>query len=321
VQGRTGYTWPRVAAITNLSPEHLDYHGTMEQYRSDKATLFRMLRGGGTKVLNRDDETFDVYQQIPSERTIAYSVNGQSEKGSGTLWLTDVEADAGGSRAMLHIAPCQPEERSVSKADAYPLKLPIPGDYNLENALCAIACSQAVGIDILASVRALSEFKGAPGRFEIIDEDQSFTVLVDFTVTPNAYRKTLAAARRLVAPGRRLLVLTGSCGDRMKEKRPEIGRICSELADVVVVSNEDPYTEDPEKTIDDVWAGIDQSRCESRRISDRREAIVWLLSQAQVGDVVLLCGKGADTTMKIGHTQVPWDERAIVRGLLRGPTW
>src|SRR3989338_9194135 len=150
-----------------------------------------------------------------------------------------------------------------------PLHLPIPGAFNLENALCAIASCYAAGIDILASARALSAFTGAPGRFEVIEAGQPFTVIVDFTVTPNAYRKTLAAARTLVKPSGRLLVLCGSCGDRMPQKRPEIGRICSQLADLTVVTNEDPYTEDPEKIIDEVWAGI-QTPARARRISDRR---------------------------------------------------
>jgi UDP-N-acetylmuramoyl-L-alanyl-D-glutamate--2,6-diaminopimelate ligase len=115
----------------------------------------------------------------------------------------------------------------------------------------------------------------------------------------------------------RLLVLTGSCGDRMKEKRPVVGKIVSAYADVMVVANEDPYSEDPEKIIDEVWAGIDRAHTKAHRIFDRREAIAFLLKEAKPGDTVLLCGKGSDTTMWVKGGQIPWNEREIVREMLQ----
>lgn len=287
VQGRTLFTWPTVAAITNISPEHLDYHGTMEQYRNDKGILFRMLHNKGTKVLNAEDETYEQYLAIPPERTLSYSLSNS-------------------------IAP--------------KISLRIPGTFNVENALCAIACAEAIGIPQQQSIDALRTFPGIPGRMERIDEGQPFAVFVDFTVTPAAYKKTLATLReqlsaqnRGVAAGEagRLLVLTGSCGDRMREKRPEIGRIVSTNADLMVVTNEDPYTEDPEKIIDEIWAGIDQKKTKAHRIIDRRQAIEFLLKKAQSDDIVLLCGKGSDTTMWMKEGQIPWNEREIVREILR----
>ena len=136
-------------------------------------------------------------------------------------------------------------------------------------------------------------------------------------MTPIAYEKTLKAIRTMIEPGKRILVMTGSCGDRMKEKRPLIGKICSELADVVAVTNEDPYTEDPKKIIDDVWSGIDQNKTEAHRVSDRKEAMKCLFAEAQPGDAVLLAGKGSDTTMWTAVGQVPWNEREIASELLR----
>lgn len=277
VQSRTRYTWPRVAALTNTSREHLDYHGTMEQYRKDKGELFRMLGGRGTKVLNRNDETYDQYLQIPSERTLSYS---------------------------------------LSDPVASQISLCIPGEFNIENALCAIACAEAIGIPNEQSIDALRTFAGIPGRMERIDERQSFTVFVDFTVTPEAYRKTLSAVQAMLPEGKRLLVLTGSCGDRMREKRPEIGKIVSEYADITVVTNEDPYTEDPENIIDEMWTGIDQTKTKAHRIVDRTEAILFLLKEAKPGDIVLLCGKGSDTTMWTKAGKIPWNEREIARELL-----
>lgn len=254
VQGRLNFTWPTVAAITNITPEHLDYHGTMEQYRKDKEKIFAMVRRGGTCIQNVEDRMQNV-------------------------------------------------------------ELTIPGKFNIENANIAIACTEAIGIPQDKAIAALQTFKGIPGRMERIQQEP-FSVYIDFTVTPAAYQKTLSALRDMLPPGKRLLVLTGSCGDRMKEKRPEVGRICSAFADMVVVTNEDPYTEDPDTIIDAVWNGIDHTRCDAHRIPDRRKAIRCILNQAQSGDIIILCGKGSDTTMWVKSGQIPWNEREIVREML-----
>jgi UDP-N-acetylmuramoyl-L-alanyl-D-glutamate--2,6-diaminopimelate ligase len=319
VQGRLRYTWPRIASVTNTSMEHLDYHGTMAQYRRDKAILFRMLHGKGTKVLNAQDETFESYSRIPSEQTIAYSMEVPSSKFQVPnnderalfLSLCHIRSSSRGTVATL-----QAQKNNVA-VGTWNLELGIPGAFNLENALCSIGCANAAGVPLETCVEALRSYAGTPGRLERINEGQPFAVFVDFTVTPAAYEKTLRALREMTPQGGRLLVLTGSCGDRMPEKRPIIGRICSRFADVLIVTNEDPYGEDPEKIMEEVWAGIDAEKTEAHRISDRREAIAFLLGKAQVGDTVLLCGKGSDTTMWTALGQIPWDERAIVRSLLR----
>ncbi|MDD4628862.1 MAG: UDP-N-acetylmuramoyl-L-alanyl-D-glutamate--2,6-diaminopimelate ligase [Candidatus Peribacteraceae bacterium] len=303
VQGRLKYTWPSVAAVTNTTPEHLDYHGSMDQYRKDKGILFSLLRDDGTKVLNRDDGSYDLYDTLPPKKTLTTSLRQDADFG-----IAEVVETPNGVRGMLS---CR--ERST----LLPLQLGILGSFNLENALCAVACARAVGVSVDQAAKALQSFSGVPGRLEKIDEGQEFSVYVDFTVTPAAYEKTLTTLRATLQPSRRLLVLTGSCGDRMREKRPLVGRICSKLADVVVVTNEDPYTEDPRKIIDEVWAGIDQSACKARMIFDRREAMRFLFATAEPGDAVILCAKGSDTTMMTAEGQIPWDERAIAREVLR----
>ncbi|MDD5041295.1 MAG: UDP-N-acetylmuramoyl-L-alanyl-D-glutamate--2,6-diaminopimelate ligase [Candidatus Peribacteraceae bacterium] len=301
VQGRVHYTWPLVAAVTNVTPEHLDYHGTLEQYRRDKGLLFSMVRSGGTKILNMDDESTKLYQQIPTTHTLTYGHDPQAD-----LWISDRRSSLQGSESSLHCAGA-----------TLSLSLTIPGAFNLENACCAIACAHAVGIKTDLAVQALRTFSGVAGRMERIDEGQPFAVFVDFTVTPAAYEKTLTTLRTMLPQGKRILVLTGSCGDRYREKRPIVGRLCSELADVVVVTNEDPYTEDPQKIIDEVFSGIDQSKTQAHKIFDRREAIAFLFAQAKPGDAVMLCAKGADTTMWTNEGQIPWNERAIARELLQ----
>ncbi len=286
-QGRLLFTWPLVAAMTNLSEEHLDYHGTMGEYLRAKSRLFAMLRGAGAAVLNASD---------PSYETLAkFCTNLQ--RGLAIQMLTYDET-------IGHPLP-------VSS-----LHLQIPGTFNIENALCAITCASACGIRIADAADALASFKGVPGRMERIEAGQPFAVYVDFTVTPTSYEKTLSTLKSMLQPGGRLLVLTGSCGDRMKEKRPIVGRIVSTYADVTVVANEDPYTEDPEKIIDEVWAGIDHEKTKAYRIVDRRSAIEFLFQEAKPGDIVILCGKGSDTMMWVKRGQIPWNEREIAKEIL-----
>ena len=302
VQGRLNFLFPRVSVITNTAPEHLDYHGTLEQYRKDKGILFRMLRKNGTKVLNASDGSFSILSAIPARHTVTY---GGPE--SDDLSLTDRHADAEGVHASLHTA----------LGGEMMLRLPVPGLFNLDNALAAIAAADALGIPLETSVSALSNFSGVPGRLERIDEGQAFSVFVDFAVTPQAYEKTLETLREMVGERGRVLVLASSCGNRMKEKRPEIGRVVSALADIVVVTEDETYGEDPLSVIDEVWAGIDQGKTEAHKIPDRREAIVYLLTHARPGDAIAVCGMGPFTTMTTLQGRIPWDEREIVREELR----
>ena len=303
VQGRLIGIHPAVAAITNTSEEHLDYHGSMQQYRKDKSILFRMLQRKGTKVLNHNDETFNEYNTIKSQKTISYS----GSTNDATLTLSEIEVSPKKSHATIH---------SKDTDEIVNLNLNIPGRFNLENALCAIGCT--ISFCSLKEVcKALETFEGIAGRLEDISEGQNFSLFVDFTVTPSSYTKTLTTLRQMIPEGKRILVVTGSCGDRMVEKRPIVGRICSELADVVVVTNEDPYTEDPQKIIDEVWAGINQDTCTAKQIFDRREAIEWATHEANEGDVIILCAKGSDTTMWVADGQIPWNEREVAREVLR----
>lgn len=316
VQGRVNHTWPTVAAITNISPEHLDYHGTMDQYRKDKGILFRKLRANGTKVLNALDSTYDLYRTYGSRQTFLYgnAMPEVDERGTSefSFWVEDTQLSTMNSQTTVCWQADSPAE-TLKKS----LNLPIPGAFNIDNALCAISCAKACDVAFDDCVRALESFTGMPGRMERIDGGQDFAVYVDFTVTPGAYEKTLNTLRDMLPSDGKLLVLTGSCGDRMKEKRPQVGKICSELADIVVVTNEDPYTEDPQQIIDEVWAGVDQDQCQAEQIFDRREAMQWLFKQASSGDIVILCAKGSDTTMWTAEGQIPWNEREIAKELLR----
>lgn len=316
VQGRTLFTYPLIAGITNISEEHLDYHGTMEEYIRAKGLLFKMITKNGCKVLNAADRTYDAYMKIPTDWTISYSskkpLEMQTNDDECTLIASDISTTSNGLNALVDVRT--PD--SGIPTYQYTLSLIVHGTFNIDNALCAIGCTHAAGLSEEQCINALRTFTGIPGRMERIDAGQNFSVYVDFTVTPQSYEATLSTLKASLGAGKRLLVLTGSCGDRMKEKRPTIGKIVSNYADVMVVTNEDPYTEDPEKIIDEVWAGVDQSKTEAHRIFDRRKAIEFLLGEAKSGDIVILCGKGSDTTMWVKDGQIPWNEREIAREIL-----
>ncbi len=301
VQRRVAFTYPAIAAVTNTTMEHLDYHGTMEQYRRDKGILFSMLRGRGTKVLNAIDESFPLYREIPSEKTLVYGAAGSD------FWVTDAAATVTSCEATLH----RQDGRTMT------LSLGIPGTHNLENALCALSCVVSAGVSVEAAVAALASFPGIPGRMERIDEGQEFAVYVDFAVSPNAYRKALTTLRSIVGARGRVLVLCSTCGNRMREKRPDIGRICSELADVTVATEDETYGEDPHAVLEELWNGIDQAKTDAHKIFDRRAAIAFLFKAAKPGDAVVLCGMGPFTTMTTLAGRIPWDERAVARELLQ----
>ncbi len=301
VQGRVHHISPFVAGITNTAEEHLDYHKTMLQYRKDKGKLFHMLKGRGTKVLNGNDETYEMYKDIPSAETIIYNSR------ESDLWVTDVMNAENGCSAVLH----------TDLGGTANLTLAIPGIFNIENALCAIGCSLAVGIPLDHCLDALSSFTGVEGRLQEIKEGQNFRVFVDFTVTPQAYEKVLTTLKAMVPRGKRILVMMGSCGNRMPEKRPLLGKICSDIADVVVLTSDETYGESHEKIIDEIWAGVDQSHAMAFKVPDRKEAIMFTLAQAQEGDIVLLAGMAGVTTMMTAEGQIPWDEQMIAREVLR----
>ena len=241
-----------------------------------------------------------MYNDIPSSHTTVYHSK------EGDLHVSDISATQNGSKSTLH-----------SQAGTSQLELNIPGTYNLENAQCAIGLALSVGVSIDNAVNALKTFEPMPGRMELIDEGQDFKVFVDFTMTANGYQKSLEALRDIVGENKKVLVLGSCCGNRMKEKRSEVGRVCSEFADIVAISEDETYGEDPHKVQEEVWAGVDQSETDAHKIFDRREAITFLFKKAGPGDAVILCGMGPFGYMTKLEGTVEWDEREVAREILR----
>lgn len=306
-----------VAVITNVTHEHLDYHGSMEAYLDAKARLFRNLMAHARKgdqpraaVLNADDSvSYDYLRAIPVDRQYSYGV----ENPSADVVARDVRHDAAGLRFTLR-SPWGEAE----------LRTPLVGLYNVHNALAAITVALSLGVPLTTIAAALAVFHGVPGRMERIDAGQSFTAIVDFAHTPNALRRALETAQDLVVGRGRVIVVFGSAGLRDREKRRLMGAVAAAHADLTVITAEDPRTEPLDEILAAIVAPLHEAGrregVDFWRVADRGAALRQAVALARPGDVVLACGKGHEQSMCFGATEYPWDDRKALRLALRGRT-
>lgn len=284
------------AVFTNLTRDHLDYHGTMDAYRDAKLRLVGLLARDGVACINADDPAWRGIEHAP--RLVTWGTDAQAQ-----VSARDVVFGSTGSRFLL-----------VAPAGAHTVELPLIGDFNVANALGAAAAAIALGMTVGDVAEKLSHAPQVPGRLERLRTAP--TVLRDYAHTPDALERALLAVRPFTRAGDvvgRLIVLFGCGGDRDRGKRPEMGRIAEALADVTIVTSDNPRTEDPERILDDIEAGM--TGRDHLRLVDRREAIAEALRLAQPQDVIVLAGKGHETYQIRGTTSYPFDEREIVAEL------
>lgn len=296
VQHRLDYTWPQYRAITNIAEEHLDYHETMQQYIRDKGILFRIQRPSGTHILHKDDQTFPIYSQYSCAKMITYSTTG-------------IDADV-----RLQSVSVTPQGTVGSIAwnnQSAECTLPILGEFNQHNALCALSTAYALGISPEQSTQYLRTFPPVPARLETVHVGQPYTVVIDFTVTPQAFTATLQTLEKIKQSSSRLYIVTGACGDRMREKRPIIGEICANKADVLVITDDEPYTEDPAKIRKEILVGTQNKKAIVHEIADRTEAITFCMQNAKPSDIVLLAGLGSYPSRMFHDGPRPWDEKQV----------
>ena len=281
------------AIFTNLTRDHLDYHGTMEAYFAAKASLVQHLAPDGVAIVNADDAAWAALAPA-GHRVVTFGMAAHADVRADALSF-----DGHGSRFTLR-----------AFGDAAAVTLPLIGDFNVANALGAAATAIACGHAVRAVVDRLHTLPQVPGRLERLAAVP--TVLRDYAHTPDALERALQAVRPFT-PGR-LRVVFGCGGDRDRGKRPVMGELAERFADDVYLTSDNPRTEDPERILDDIEAGMRLGR--HRRIEDRRAAIAAALAEAATGDVVLLAGKGHETYQIRGTTSHPFDEAEIVRTLL-----
>ena len=286
-----------VGVFTNLTQDHLDYHGTMEEYRRAKGLLFAQCR---RSVVNLDDEAGRWYAGRISGPVFTYSEN---------------RAQADLTARNIRLFPGHVEFEAVTLGHIARVHLPIPGGFSIYNALAALSAGLCLELPLERLAPALRSVHGVKGRVEVVPVPRAYTVLIDYAHSPNALENILLTARDFTAG--RLICLFGCGGDRDKTKRPIMGAIARELADLVVLTSDNPRTEEPEAIIRDIQAGMAEGEAPVHVEPDRRRAIAWVLDQGQPGDVIVLAGKGHETYQEINGVQFPMDEREIVASWFR----
>ncbi|MFA5871745.1 MAG: UDP-N-acetylmuramoyl-L-alanyl-D-glutamate--2,6-diaminopimelate ligase [Parcubacteria group bacterium] len=304
-----------VAVITNVTREHLDYHNTIDIYAQAKEKLFRMAvkNKNSVGVVNLQMEKADNFLNYDFKKKYGYGIKVQSSKfkvQSDSLKFKTIIAE----NIKLGIKHSQ---FSILNSQ---FSINLPGEFNIENALAAICAGLSQDISLGKISNALSKIKGVPGRMEHIENDHGIEVIVDYALTPDSLEKLYSYVSKLKSSGSKIIAVFGSCGERDRGKRPIMGEIVASYADLCIVTNEDPYNEDPQQIIDEVFEGVLGKKEEFKdawRIMDRREAIKKALELAEPGGIVVITGKGAEEIMVIGAKRIPWNDPKVIREVLR----
>ena len=322
-----------LGVITNVTREHLDYHVVMADYRRAKRRLFEILaqrqekqkliaggrkRESGLAVVNLDMENPKEFILGANKKKI-FAYTTRSKKSVESLaqeFNLRAENIIQAQDLMLE------SDQSSFRVKKTVFNFHLPGRFNVENALAAVGVGKALKLDQPIIQKTIAEFQGIPGRLEEVPNDKGLRIMVDYALTPDSMGKVGRMLRESLEDSNRLFWVFGSCGERDRGKRPLMGAIGAKYADVVMITNEDPYHEDPQQIIDEVFTGVIKNpgkREEENafRIMDRREALKKSLKMAQPGDLILVTGKGAEENMKIGDKLIEWNDRRVVEELLR----
>ena len=293
-----------VGVVTTVTSEHLEFHGTLEAYRAAKA---RLVEEAPVAVLNADDASFEYFRGRARDRVITFGIAADADLRAG-----DLLPDESGTTFHLESPRWHGEVRVA-----------LPGRFNVANALAALGAVEALGLDVHHAVEALRTTRGVPGRMQRVEAGQPFSVVVDYAHTADALRKVLEVLRPLTRG--RLIVVFGSAGERDPTKRGPMGRVAAELADLLIVTDEDPRLEDPRQINEQIADGarsvgaVDGERLWV--IDDRREAIGHAIGLGHDGDTILLAGKGHEASIVYGTEMRPWDDAAAARDALSAAGW
>lgn len=280
------------AVFTNLSVEHLDYHKTMEEYCAAKGKLFSQSK---VAIINADDKNGQHIFNYVSGKALFYS-------------LDKCDADFSARIKSLNNSSC------VYMINDSEVTVPVPGEFSVYNSLSAIACCSELGISIESCAQALNLMSGIPGRAEVIETNDNFTVMIDYAHTPEAMSNILTTVKK-ISPGR-VVALFGCGGNRDSVKRPLMARSAVECADYVIITTDNPRTEGSNKIIEDILPGIRNCRTPCAVIPDRTYAIEYAIKNARKGDYIILCGKGHEKHQIIGKDKIPYSEREIVKSCI-----
>ncbi|MBO5930430.1 MAG: UDP-N-acetylmuramoyl-L-alanyl-D-glutamate--2,6-diaminopimelate ligase [Clostridia bacterium] len=280
-----------VGAFTNLTQDHLDFHGTMEQYLNAKKKLFLQSRCG---VVNVDDNAGKSVLETAGCPTLSYAIDHEADMKASDIHLS--------ARGVIFSV--------FYNGQQYTVRLGIPGKFSVYNALTAIGVVVAAGIEISRAIEALTFAKGVMGRCETVYTNTDYTVIIDYAHSPDGLENIIKTVREF-SEGR-VITLFGCGGDRDRTKRPIMGEIAGRLSDFCIVTSDNPRTEEPNAIIDDILVGVAKTDCDHVVIENRRDAIGYALKFARQGDCVILAGKGHETYQILGKTKHHFDEREVV---------
>lgn len=286
-----------VAAVTNVTSDHMDWHKTREAYLAAKRRLFEQLKLSGTAILNADDESFEYFRRACPGAVVTYGIHTNAD-------FTASDVSYWQSSLVFRL------QGPAGQAD---VEMALLGRFNVYNALAAAGIAAAEGLSLDEIADGLRRVRPSPGRMERIDSGQPFRVLVDYAHTPNSFENVLTEGRALAeASGGRLLVVFGCSGERDRSKRPIMGATAARLTDFFILTDEDPHSEDPRQIVREIEAGAAGGNYTVEM--DRRKAMALAFADAEAGDVVLITGKGHERSMIVtGDRKIAWDERAIAR--------
>jgi UDP-N-acetylmuramoyl-L-alanyl-D-glutamate--2,6-diaminopimelate ligase len=288
----------KVGIFTNLTQDHLDFHGTMENYFNAKMKLFD---SSEFAIINSDDEygRKAITRLNDKNKIVTYGIENVAD-----VYATEIVITGEGTSFNLRY-----------KDMSLPIKLHLPGKFNVYNALGCAAASIAMEIEMDIIKQGLEKLEKVPGRSEKINSKKGFTVVIDYAHTPDGIENILKTAREYTKG--KLTILFGCGGDRDRTKRPIMGKVAGELSDFCIVTSDNPRTEEPKKIIDDILPGVKETKCPYVIIEDRKEAIKYALENANKGDVIVIAGKGHETYQILKDKTIHFDEREIVNELLK----
>ena len=304
-----------VAVFTNLTPEHIEAHGGFENYKKAKGKLFEALSGARRKivngkavpkisVLNMDDANVDYYMSFKADKKYGFGLKNQcklnADENNICLFPSSYNSNREGNTFILN--------------DVF-FKIPLLGSFNVYNALCAAVAAKSLGVDFKTASESLKHIEEVPGRMKFVRVGQKFTAIIDLAHTPPSFQEMFGTVSQLRQPNGRIIALFGSAGGgRDKWKRPELGKIAAKYADHIILTNEDPYDENPADIFSAIEEGIKSAGFVATLeiITDRRVAIKHAVNIARWNDIALFLGKGTEQTMVVGEQSLPWNEEEAV---------
>ncbi|HEY1074858.1 MAG TPA: UDP-N-acetylmuramoyl-L-alanyl-D-glutamate--2,6-diaminopimelate ligase [Patescibacteria group bacterium] len=315
-QNRVYGIYYEAVGFTNLTHEHLDYHKTMGEYQKAKEKLFA--NNPKVSVVNADDPAAKTFLSYPASKKFTYGI-------LDPLRPKEALKDPDITASWLKMGSTTTSFKLVTPYGETEVSMPLPGRFTVANVLCAVGITLGLGIPFQEITKSIRKLRPVEGRMEPVDLGQPYSIIVDFAHTPDALQQVYSTLRPMVKG--RLIAVLGSMGDRDKTKRPILGALAARYADFVIVTNEDPATEDPASIINEVAGGIPRGRPNAEeakkgenhwwwKIPDRREAISKAIGMAEKGDTVLITGKGGEHVMLIGEKLIPWNDVKVVREIL-----